>query len=88
MSELKKYVVIKPIGYKGERLEVGQEILLSSEEAENIGSEYIKDMSEETQTPETPETSEQLPTSTPETGTEVKPTEPQTPVENNPEPQA
>lgn len=41
-KELNKYTVLKPIGVMGERYEVGAEVKLSSDEAKNIGDEYVK----------------------------------------------
>ena len=41
MSDKRKvYAVLRPIGFSGRR-EVGEELLLTQEEATNIGSEYV-----------------------------------------------
>ncbi|MES2213359.1 MAG: hypothetical protein V4473_00785 [Patescibacteria group bacterium] len=42
MSETLPYEVLKPIAFKGDRIEKGSIIHLTQEEAENIGEEYVK----------------------------------------------
>ena len=42
MSETLPYEVLKPIAYKGDRIEKGSVIHMTPEEAENIGDEYLQ----------------------------------------------
>jgi len=39
MSDTKKYTVLRPIGFNGDRLEKGAIVELTDEEAQNIGSD-------------------------------------------------
>jgi hypothetical protein len=42
MNELFAYEVLKPIAYKGDRIEKGSVIHMEETEAANIGEEYLK----------------------------------------------
>lgn len=57
-EEILPYEVLKPIAYKGDRIEKGSVIHLSPEEAKNIGEEYLK-LAESADEPEIPKEPEQ-----------------------------
>ena len=40
-EELLPYEVLKPISYKGDRIEKGSIVHMTPEEAENIGDEFL-----------------------------------------------
>lgn len=63
MNDKKEFEVLRPIGFKGERVERGTVLALTDEEVANIGAENLKAMDEvatpaEETTPETPEATE------------------------------
>jgi hypothetical protein len=41
-EELLPYLVLKPVSFKGDRIEKGSIIRMTPEEAENIGDEYLE----------------------------------------------
>lgn len=57
-EEILPYEVLKPIAYKGDRIEKGSIIHLSLEEAKNIGEEYLK-LAEPADEPEVPKESDE-----------------------------
>mgnify|MGYP000849093212 CR=1 FL=1 len=76
-EEILPYEVLKPIAYKGDRIEKGSIIHLSPEEAKNIGEEYLK-LAEPADEPEIPKEPEpEQPKNTEEEKKE--PTEPEKP---------
>lgn len=60
-EEILPYEVLKPIAYKGDRIEKGSIIHLSPEEAKNIGEEYLKlaEPADEPEIPKEPDEPEQ-----------------------------
>ncbi len=63
-EELLPYTVLKPISFKGDRIEKGSVIRMTPEEAENIGDEFL----EPTEEVEEKESSAEAPNDTKESG--------------------
>ena len=77
-EEILPYEVLKPIAYKGDRIEKGSIIHLSPEEAKNIGEEYLKstDSVDESEIPKEPNEPEQ-PKDTEEKKEPIEPEKPE-----------
>lgn len=66
MNDKKEFEVLRPIGFKGDRVERGTILALTDEEVANIGAENLKAMDEvETPAEETVETTAPEATETP-----------------------